>query len=85
VAVNGFDNRFTYGFEDGDFGNRLALLGIRPITARWTANVLHLHHPKPWSNPEVRERNRVLMDANEARGDYRARDVLGQVESGNSS
>lgn len=82
VAVNGFDNRFTYGFEDGDFGRRLARHGVKPVTARWTANVLHLHHGKPWSSPEIMNRNHQLMAANEARDDYRAEDGLGEVESG---
>lgn len=72
VAVNGFDNRFSYGFEDGDFGRRLEMHGITPKTVRWTANVLHLWHTKPWSSPEVIERNRRLMEENVARGRVRA-------------
>lgn len=61
VAVNGFDTRFSYGFEDGDFGNRLENHGVRAATVRWTANVLHLWHGRPYSDPEELERNRNLM------------------------
>ena len=57
LAVNGFDNRFSYGFEDGDFGNRLENMGVQPRTVRWTANVLHLEHERPYSSPEVLRRN----------------------------
>jgi glycosyltransferase involved in cell wall biosynthesis len=61
VAVNGFDNRFAYGFEDGDFGNRLENLGLKPTTVRWTANVLHLDHGRPYRDREREERQRALM------------------------
>jgi len=79
LAVNGFDNRFTYGFEDGDFGNRLENYGVLPSTVRWTANVLHLYHDKPWSSPEIMERNRAMMTPVGPGGDYRAEDGLVQV------
>jgi glycosyltransferase involved in cell wall biosynthesis len=61
IAVNGFDNRFSYGFEDGDFGNRLENFGLAPRTVRWTAVLLHLWHERPWARPEVIERNQRLV------------------------
>jgi glycosyltransferase involved in cell wall biosynthesis len=76
VAVNGFDNRFTYGFEDGDFGNRLENYGLVPMTVRWTANVLHLFHGRPWDQPGVQERNRAMMTAKERGGRFWAEDGL---------
>lgn len=78
VAINGFDHRFTYGFEDADFGYRLELAGIRPRTVRWTAVVLHLWHERPWSNPEVMAANRKLADEPLASGRRRA--VIGLEE-----
>ena len=75
VAVNGFDHRFTYGFEDADFGYRLELSGVSPGTVRWTAVVLHLWHNRPWSNPEVLAANRKLADETLAQG--RTRAVIG--------
>jgi glycosyltransferase involved in cell wall biosynthesis len=78
-AVNGFDHRFTYGFEDGDFGNRLENLGLTPKTVRWTANLLHLWHERPWSNPEVLAYNKSLMTAKEKGGRYRAIEGLAEL------
>lgn len=79
IAVNGFDNRFSYGFEDGDFGNRLELNGVRPKTVRWTAIALHLWHPRPWSSSETLEANRKLMDENMAMRRLRAIDGLDEL------
>jgi len=77
--VNGFDNRFTYGFEDGDFGKRLENFGVLPVTARWTAVLLHLDHGKPWADPQEMERNRQMMTVIEPGGRYWAEDGLEQV------
>jgi glycosyltransferase involved in cell wall biosynthesis len=80
-AINGFDNRFGYGFEDGDFGNRLENLGIRPATVRWTAVALHLHHDKPWARESDMARHRQMMARKSANGRYWAEDGLRQVYS----
>jgi glycosyltransferase involved in cell wall biosynthesis len=61
LAVNGFDLRFGYGYEDGDFGNRLCNYGIVPRSVRYSANLLHLDHGRPYTNPEETARNRALM------------------------
>lgn len=79
MAVNGFDNRFSYGFEDGDFGNRLEMLKITPRTVRWTAILLHLWHGKPWSDPQTEAANRKLMDENTALGRYRAKSGIDDI------
>lgn len=79
IAVNGFDNRFGYGFEDGDFGNRLEMCGITPRTVRWTAVLLHLWHPQPWADPVAHAANRKLMDENLARHRRQAPSGLQQV------
>ncbi|MDT8322301.1 MAG: glycosyltransferase [Xanthomonadales bacterium] len=80
LAVNGFDNRFTYGFEDGDFGNRLQNYGVAVHTVRWTAVALHLWHGRPWSSAEIMERNRALMAPLAAGGHYRAIDGLAELQ-----
>ena len=72
VAINGFDHRFTYGFEDADFGYRLELAGVTPRTVRWTAVVLHLWHERPWSSPATLAANRKLADEPLASGRRRA-------------
>ena len=79
LAVNGFDNRFSYGLEDRDFGNRLENYGLSPATVRWTANVLHLDHGRPWSNPEELDRNRRMLTASQPCGKYWVDDGLTQL------
>ena len=79
LAVNGFDNRFTYGFEDADFGNRLEIRGVTAKTVRWTAVVLHLWHERPWWDRTAWDNNRRLMEENQASGQYRAATGLAEV------
>jgi GT2 family glycosyltransferase len=80
MAINGFDNRFSYGFEDGDFGNRLAMNGVTARTVRWTANVLHLWHTRPWRDPQAWAGNRKMMDENMALGRFRAVDGIDELQ-----
>lgn len=65
-AVGGFDERFTYGYEDADFGQRLLLAGVVGQSLRYTAPVYHLDHPRPWAKPDVIAANKALYDANRA-------------------
>jgi len=65
-AVNGFDERFTYGFEDADFGHRLAAIGVIGRSLRYRAPVYHLDHPRPWRTEAVIAANKALYDANRA-------------------
>jgi glycosyltransferase involved in cell wall biosynthesis len=65
-AVRGFDERFTYGFEDADFGHRLAAIGVSGRSLRYTAPVYHLDHPRPWRTDAVIATNKALYDANRA-------------------
>jgi glycosyltransferase involved in cell wall biosynthesis len=80
VAVNGFDNRFSYGFEDGDFGNRLANRGIEALTVRWTANLLHLDHGRPYRNEEEYQRNLAMQTPRGSGERYRAVDGLEELQ-----
>lgn len=50
-AVNGFEERLTYGGEDREVGFRLELAGVRPICARNRAPLLHLDHDRPYHSP----------------------------------
>ena len=77
--MNGFDNRFSYGFEDGDFGNRLANYGLEVSTVRWTANLLHLDHGRPYRDPVEMERNLAMVAPLEPGGRYRAVDGLEEL------
>lgn len=64
--VGGFDERFTYGLEDADFGHRLIAAGIRGRSLRYTAPVFHLEHARPYVRPEEMAANKALYDANRA-------------------
>ncbi len=66
--VGGFDERFTYGFEDADFGLRLEAAGIRGRSIRYTAPVFALDHPRPYVDVAQIGVNRALMEANRAAG-----------------
>jgi len=65
-AVGGFDERFTYGLEDADFGHRLQAAGIMPRSLRYRAPVFHLEHPRPYVKPGDWAANQLLYDANRA-------------------
>ena len=65
-AVCGFDERFTYGFEDADFGHRLRAEGVMPRSLRYTVPVYHLHHARPWRTDAVVAANKALYEANRA-------------------
>lgn len=79
-AINGFDNRFTYGFEDGDFGNRLENYGLRAATVRWTANTLHLWHGRPYRDEEAMRRNRKMMTPVGPDQPYRTAHGLSEID-----
>jgi glycosyltransferase involved in cell wall biosynthesis len=65
-AVGGFDERFTYGFEDADFGHRLQALGVHGRSIRYSNPVMHVAHSRPYANPLQLELNRKLYDENRA-------------------
>ena len=65
-AVGGFDERFTYGYEDADFGQRMQFAGLTSHSVRYTAPVYHLDHPRPWRTEAVVAANRALYEANRA-------------------
>jgi GT2 family glycosyltransferase len=64
--VGGFDERFTYGYEDADFGHRLQAAGVQGRSVRYTAPVFHLEHPRPYAKPDEVAVNRALYEHNRA-------------------
>ncbi len=75
VAVNGWDERFGYGFEDTDLGHRLQNAGVRPCSARLDGLVVHLFHERSYRDPKVVAENFTLARANF--GGPQTRAVLG--------
>lgn len=64
--VGGFDERFTYGYEDAEFGHRLQAAGVQGRSIRYTAPVFHLEHERPYVDPLQIVRNRKLYNENRA-------------------
>ncbi len=51
-AVNGFDERMTYGGEDRELGERLMNNGVKFKQIRYSAICLHLYHERPYAQAE---------------------------------
>lgn len=64
--IGGFDERFTYGFEDADLGHRLQAAGVQGKSIRYTCPVLHLEHDRPYSDPSDIAHSRALYEENRA-------------------
>lgn len=60
IAVNGFDERMTYGALDREFGVRLVHAGIEPRKIRYQAVVVHLEHKRSYNKDAGWERNRAI-------------------------
>ena len=75
IAVNGFELGLGYGGEDREFGKRLENLGIRDRQVRHRAVLLHLDHDRPYRDPAIEARQRVLR--NDLARSGRARAVRG--------
>lgn len=78
-AVNGFDMAMGYGGLDRAVGYRLVNLGVRGVQVRHRAVCLHLHHDRPYRDPEVVRRNREILDEIRRTGQTRAREGLAEL------
>ena len=78
IAVNGFELGLGYGGEDREFGRRLENLGVRGRQVRHRAVLLHLDHDRPYRDPAIEARQRVLR--NDLARSGRARAVRGISE-----
>jgi len=67
-AVNGFDERLTYGGEDLELGERLTRAGIRGKQIRFSAVCVHLDHDRGYVKPEMIQANDRIRDEGEASG-----------------
>jgi len=64
LAVGGFNENFTtYGYEDRNFGLRLATLGVKGIRYQCSLRYIHLDHSHPYAdNTAIAEnKNKVGM------------------------
>lgn len=62
-AVNGFDERMTYGGEDLELGERLTNAGVCGKQVRFSAICVHLDHPRGYVKPEMRAANEEIRRA----------------------
>lgn len=80
IAVNGFDMDMAYGGQDAALGDRLENLGVRPKRIRFRTPAVHLHHERPWRDPEgVRLNNEIRRRIRENR-ETRAPRGLAELE-----
>jgi glycosyltransferase involved in cell wall biosynthesis len=80
LAVNGFDMGMGYGGEDAALGERLKNLGIRPKRIRHRAPAVHLHHERPWLDPEEVRRIGGLRRQIRATGDRWTPNGIAQLD-----
>ncbi|MFO8152279.1 glycosyltransferase family 2 protein [Thioalkalivibrio sp.] len=68
LAVNGFDERMSWGGEDREFGLRLLNSGIKARHVRYDAIVLHLDHARGYVDPVTVAANKTLRKATKRLG-----------------
>ena len=78
-AVNGFESEMGYGGLDQALGYRLQNAGIKGRQARHRAVTMHLHHDRPYKDPEVVRANRAIMKRIRQNGERRARTGLAEL------
>ena len=79
-GVNGFEGEMGYGGLDQALGYRLQNAGVRGIQARHRAVVMHLHHDRPYRDPEVVRKNREIMAGIRLNGETRARRGIAELK-----
>jgi glycosyltransferase involved in cell wall biosynthesis len=77
--VNGYDMEMEYGGLDRALGECLENAGVRGFQVRFRAPVLHLHHERPYVDPEKVRRNRELRARIRAEGRTRAARGLAEL------
>ena len=79
LAVNGFEGEMGYGGLDRALGYRLENLRVPGTQARHRAVCMHLHHDRPYRDPETMRRNRAILDRIRATGEVRARSGIAEL------
>jgi glycosyltransferase involved in cell wall biosynthesis len=82
LAVNGFDLDMAYGGLDRAVGERMENAGIHGMQVRFRAPVLHLHHKRPYADPEKHRRNHEIRARIRRDRETRAPRGLEQVAAG---
>ncbi|MDP9348183.1 MAG: glycosyl transferase family 2, partial [Gemmatimonadota bacterium] len=83
LAVNGFDMRMEYGGLDRAVGELLENAGVRGKQIRFRAPCLHLHHERPYVDPEKVRRNREIRARIRREGVARAAEGIAELAATN--
>jgi glycosyltransferase involved in cell wall biosynthesis len=71
VKVNGFDERMQYGGLDREVGERMMNNGVEFLQIRYSAICVHLHHDRPYNNPEVLQiNNKIRQETRRTKSTY---------------
>lgn len=79
LDVNGFEGEMGYGGLDRALGYRLENLGVRGKQVRHRAICMHLHHDRPYRDPEVVQRNRGILERIRRSGETRSRRGIAEL------
>jgi glycosyltransferase involved in cell wall biosynthesis len=79
LEVNGFEGEMGYGGLDRALGYRLENLGVKGKQIRHRAIALHLHHDRPYKDPDVVQKNRMILQRIERSSEYRARRGIAEL------
>lgn len=80
LEANGFDMEMGYGGQDAALGDRLENLGLRPKRIRYRTLAVHLHHERPWRDPDGVRRNIEIRQRIRASGEVRATRGIAELE-----
>lgn len=83
--VNGYDLDMAYGGLDRALGERLENAGVRGLQVRFRAPVLHLHHERPYVDPEKVRRNRAFRARIRREGIVRAPRGLDELRAADAA
>ena len=84
LAVNGFDETYTYGSDDKDLGVRMSNNGVKSRRLKYSLVCVHLAHPRTYASPEhVRENKQKLRQVRAERITWTRHGIYaGRRESG---
>ncbi len=67
LAVNGFDESYSYGSDDKDLGVRMTNHGVRSQRLKYSLVCVHLGHPRAYASAEQVQANRRKLQQVRAR------------------
>ena len=81
LKVNGFDESMEYGSEDIDLGYRLNNAGINGLQIRYSANLLHINHDRPYANIQTIKKNKIKAQFNKHSNEFFCKDGIEKLNN----